>query len=406
MKGHVEPAGVGRHKLVIELGTGPDGKRRRTVRYIHGGKRKADAELVRLLRELETGQFVEPHRLTVGEYLRQWLATTQPKVEPKTYAFYREAIEVHLIPGLGHHALQKLSPLHLEAYYAQARTHGRRDGRGGLGPRTVLHHHRILREALGQAVRWRQLHHNPAEAVEPPRAPHAEAEPLAPEDLAALLAAVRGTRLYLPVLLALATGARRGEVLGLVWECVDLDRAELVIRRTLQQAGGEVYFTDTKSHRQRRVPLSPILLEALREEQARQAERRSLLGADYDDLGLVVCHEDGSRWSPQALSHAFAAQARKLGIRVTFHGLRHQHASLLFEEGVEPKVVSERLGHSGIGITLDLYTHLLPQQHRSAAAATETALRRVIAGAGLVPESVPGTERGSEGRVETEESRA
>lgn len=162
-----------------------------------------------MLHEMNMGSFVVPSRMTVDEYLEHWLSDyAKVNVTAKTFERYEEIVKKHLVPNLGHHVLAKLQPLHNQAYYSQALQNGRRDGKGGLSAQTVLHHHRILREALQQAVKWQLLARNPADAVEPPRPKRREMRALDEHQTARLLDAARGHRLYIPILLAVTTGMR------------------------------------------------------------------------------------------------------------------------------------------------------------------------------------------------------
>jgi len=284
---------------------------------------------------------------------------------------------LHLAPALGHHQLARLSPVHIQAYYSQALVSGRRHGEGGLSARTVLHHHRVLREALQQAVRWQLLARNPADAVEPPRPERREMKALDADDTRRLLAAAEDSRLYTPILLAVTTGMRRGEILGLLWQDVDLNAATATVCRSLQQVRGKVSFKQPKTARSRRLVTLPALaVDALIRHKARQAEIRLQLGPAYDDHGLVVANPDGMPMSPGAFTHAFILLAKKAGRpRLRFHDLRHGHASQLGRLNVPVKVISERLGHSSVAITLDLYSHVLPGMQEDAARKIDAALR-------------------------------
>ncbi|TDA65526.1 MAG: site-specific integrase [Clostridia bacterium] len=185
-----------------------------------------------------------------------------------------------------------------------------------------------------------------------------------------LLAATEGTPLYVIVYLAVNTGLRRGELLGLKWEDVDMGVGVAYIRRVLQKVGGHGYvFREPKTPKSRRsVALAPSVVEVLKKHRARQAEEKLLMGEDYNDLGLVLAQPDGSPINPSTLSGQFRRLAAKAGLHgLRFHDLRHTHATLTLKAGVHPKIVSERLGHSSVGITLDTYSHVLPGLQEEAA---------------------------------------
>ena len=170
MKGHLEERGKDRWYIVLEVGRDADGKRRRRRHTFNGTKTAAEREMVKLLRQLDTGTYLEPDRVTVAEYLQRWLADyAKPKVAPRTYERYEEIVRLHLSPELGHLKLAKLRPAHISSYYAKSLETGNKRNKGALSAQTVLHHHRVLKEALRQAVKWQLLYFNPAEAAQPPR---------------------------------------------------------------------------------------------------------------------------------------------------------------------------------------------------------------------------------------------
>ncbi len=377
MKGHVRQRG-GTWVFVLDLGRGSGGKRRQKWQGGFRTRKDAERELTRVLHELNTGAYVEPSKFTVSEYLGQWLEHyAKTNVAPKTAERYAEIVKVHLAPALGGHPLARLQPLHIQTYYSQALQSGRRDGQGGLSAQTVLHHHRVLREALRQAVKWQLLARNPADAVEPPRPRRHETRTLDEEATARLLEAVKGGRLYLPVLLAATTGMRRGEILALRWQDVDLRAGTLAVRQSMEQTREGCRFKQPKTQKSRRViALPPLAVEGLRRHKAEQAKQKLLLGPGYQDNGLVCAQPDGQPWSPGALTNAFRYVVRRAGYPgIRFHDLRHGHASQLLRAGIHPKVVSERLGHSTVGITLDTYSHVLPGLQEEAARRIDTALR-------------------------------
>lgn len=380
MKGHLEQRDKSRWSIVLELGRDAAGKRMRRRVTFHGTKRQAQDELARLIHELNTGVSVEPQRLDVGEYLEIWLRDyVAIGVAPRTGERYAEIVRKHLVPAFGHLKLAKLRPLHITAYYSEALKSGRLDGKGGLSAQTVLHHHRVLREALQQAVKWRLLAVNPADAVEPPRPQRNEMRVLTETETVALLAATRDTKLHVPVLLAVTTGLRAGELLAVRWQDVDLEAGTLSVVQTLQSTKAGLIFGQPKTRRSRRVvKLLPVAVEALREHRRDQVEARLQAGDVYVDHDLVFGREDGAPWHPGTFANDWKKFKRAQGLTLRFHDLRHTHATLLLRQGVHPKVVSERLGHSSVGITLDTYSHVLPDMQEDAAMKLETALSRAM----------------------------
>jgi integrase len=368
---------------VLYLGRDSNGKPRQKWVTVRGTKRDAERRLAELQHELNTGSYVEPSNLSLGQFLERWLDHAQTKVSAKTHERYGEIVRKHLAPALGHIPLEKLRPLHIQSYYDEALKSGRKNGSGGLSAQTVLHHHRVLHGALRQALRWQMLARNPAEAVQPPRPERAAIRVLSEDETTTLLGVAKPTRLYGPVLLAVATGMRRGEILALRWEDVDLAAAKLVVTRTLEQTRAGLSFKQPETAKSRRVvALGPLVVEALRSHRAAQAQERLRLGAAFIDSGLVFPHADGRPWEPDGFTETFLAFARKHGFAgLRFHDLRHTHATQLLRHGMHPKIVSERLGHSTIGITLDTYSHVLPDMQEEAARAADKVLSAALGGA-------------------------
>ncbi len=377
MKGHIRERGKNTWAIVLDLGRGADGKRKQKWHTVHGGKREAQRELARLLNEINTGSYVEPAKLTVAQYLEKWLAEyAKANVGARTYEFYAEVVHKHLIPALGHLPLPKLQPLHIQSYYTEAQKSGRRDGRGGLSAQSVLHHHRLLHTALGQAVRWQLLPRNPAASVEPPRVNEKEMQFLDAEGMQRLLEATEGTSLYIPILLAVATGMRRGEILGLRWEDVNLQTGTVSIRQSLEETAEGLSFKAPKTRSSKRtLHLPQMVTQALIRHKGTQAELKLAAGPTYQDQGLVIAWEDGRPLRPHYVTLAFTRLAQKLGLTLRFHDLRHTQATALIALGEHMKVISSRLGHSSIQITMDRYGHLLPGMDEAAARRLDNLLR-------------------------------
>jgi integrase len=375
MRGHIRNRGKKSWAIVIDLGRDNSGKRRQKWHSVQGTKKDAERELAKLLHQRNSGTYVAPGKLSVRELLEQWLNIIRPNVAPKTFERYQEIVRLHLVPALGHHGLHRVEPSHIASYYAQAQQTGRRKG-GGLSAQTVLHHHRVLHKALNTAVKHGLLGRNPSDAVEPPRPARKQAKALDETQAAALLEALKGTRYYAPSALALATGMRRGELLALTWPNVDLEKAEVMVCQSLEQTNAGVAVKSPKSGRGRRVALPDFAVESLRGHKTWQLEERLALGRAYTDHKLVFAREDGSPWPPDSFTSGFEAAVRRAGIsHVNFHALRHSHATLLLKDGVNPKVVSERLGHAKVGTTLDIYAHVLPGMQEDAARRVDQLLR-------------------------------
>ena len=235
MHGGILKRGKSTYSFVLELERGPDGKRRQKWITVQGTRKKAETERARSFAEAQTGTYIEPSKYSVGEFLKRWLTdSAKSAVTAKTFERYEEIINGSIIPALGSIPISRLKPMQIQSFYAKALESGRKkkrkDGKTGLSKRTVLQYHRVLHRALEQAVRWQVIPVNPARAVEPPKPERKEARVIDELRSVWLLEGLRGTRLYLPALIATATGMRRGEVLELRWSDVDFERGPQIER--------------------------------------------------------------------------------------------------------------------------------------------------------------------------------
>ena len=372
MKGHIRQRSKGSWTIWVELGHDPEtGRRKQQALTVRGSKKDAERELRAILTHIEVGAHVKPTKMTVGEYLEQWLRSyATVNTGPRTYEGYSGIVHAHLIPALGSISLVALQPQHIQAYYSKAIQSGRKDGKGGLSAQTICHDHRVLFEALRHAVKQDILIRNVAEAVDPPRPEHKEMSTLGPESVNKLLDAVRGTHYYDLYYTAIYTGLRRSELLALRWNHIDVELATLSVVETIHQLrNGEYVVRQPKSKRGRRlISLSPSLAILLRKHKEKQELDRMLLGKPLLPNDLVFSNPDGTPLRPNSITRHFKNLTDSIGLKgVRFHDLRHTHATLMLQQGIHPKIVSERLGHSSIAITLDTYSHILPGLQEAAA---------------------------------------
>jgi integrase len=322
---------------------------------------------------------LEPNKTTVAQFLDRWLDYIKAKVTPKTHERYVEIARKNLLPALGSIVLTKLKPMQIAEAYAKALSGGRRDGAGGLSPSTVHYMHRVLKQALAHGVRWQMLPRNPADAVDPPKVERSAMTTYDMTQTAALLDAVRGTRMFIPVVLGVLSGLRCGEIAALRWQHVDLAGGQLAVVESAEQTTAGVRYKQPKSGRGRTVALSGSVIEELRLHRVRQAEALLKIGVRQNETTFVCAREDGMPLQPRTLSQNWRRLAMAGPLpRIRFHDLRHAHATHLLASGVHPKVASERLGHSKVGITLDLYSHVLPGMQEDAAARIDEALRAAV----------------------------
>jgi integrase len=371
MRGTIKQRSKGSWTLWWDEPRAEDGKRRQRSKTIKGTKKDAETRLREILASLDSCSYVVPSKQTVGDFLIRWLKDyAAHNVRPRTLDGYRDIIEQHLIPSLGPIPLISLTPAHIQKYYSRALESGRLDGKGGLSARTVKHHHRLLVEALGHALKWGLVVRNVALAVTPPKPVNSEMHTLDNTGVHKLLEASRRTPYYPLIHLALYSGLRRSELLGLRWKNVDLGMATVSIVQVMHKLrDGSIVYSEPKTAKSRRmVVLTPTSALALKEHRQKQADLANRLGKPLSGDDLVFCNVDGTPLSPSTVSHAFLDIARKAGIKgIRLHDLRHSHASLMLKQNIHPKIVQERLGHSTIAITLDLYSHVTPGLQEAAA---------------------------------------
>lgn len=347
----------------------PDGTKRKVI---YGRKYKeVEKALAEARGDAARGLVFDADNLKLGEYLDRWLAdSVADTVRQTTFERYEQIVRVHIRPALGNLKLQNVTPAHVRGLY-------REKLEAGLSPRTVQYVHVTLHKALKQAVADGLIPRNATEAVRPPQVRKEEIKPLTAEQVKLLFESVRGDRLEALYILAVTTGLRQGELLGLKWEDVNLDAGTLQVRRTLTTAkDGPVLSTPKTKGSRRTVKLSETTLRALRIHLERQLREIDRAGDLWRENGLIFADEAGQPLDRRYITtHRFKPLLKHAGLpQIRFHDLRHTCATLLLTKNVNPKVVSEMLGHATIAITLDTYSHVLPNMQSEAAKAMEEAL--------------------------------
>ena len=373
MRGHIAKKGRRYYVVIYE---GVDSSTGRPKRRWHAaGETRAEAEklLAELVKRVHDGDYRAPDKITVGDYLlHRWLPAKRTRLKPTTAGVYERNIQLHINPNIGHVPLQRLQPEDLDGLYAKLLTAGRRNGKaGGLSARSVRAVHTTIQSALSDAVRKGTVVRNVADLADPPAAGRSEQamSVWTSEELRCFLEAISGHDLYPLYLLAATTGMRRGELAGLTWRNVDLDAARLTVDRQILSVGYNLVEGSLKSATSRRtIDLDPLTVTELRRHRRSQLEQRMATGRRSDD-GYVFAKPDGSPVHPDYISQTFRRAVAKLDVpRIRLHDLRHTHASILLQQGVNAKVVSERLGHSSVAFTMTVYQHVMPGMQAQAAA--------------------------------------
>jgi integrase len=333
-------------------------------------RKAAEAELRQFLTRLDTGGDPFPEQVTLRAFAERWMEHMESRIRPRTAYSYRQLLRDHLLPVMGDLRLDRIRPAHVQHALDQISAQG-------LAPRTVVKARGVLGGLMRSAQAWGLIVANPVQAVRPPRPERPRLDVPTADQLMDLVSAARGTLWEAPMLLAVATGARRSEVLGATWADVDLETGKLRVTRGLQRVNGELVFTQPKTDRARReIGLPRFALEPLRQHRAAQLVRRMALGPAWVDLGLVCDRGDGGPIHPDSFTHAFKKLAAKVGIPAgaRLHDTRHGVATALLSQGLHPAITSASLGHASPAFTMSTYQHVLDGMGSQAAAALDAAL--------------------------------
>ena len=371
MRGNIQQRSKGSWRLRYDGPPDLSGKRKQITETVKGTKKAAEQVLRERLATIETGGYVPKDKETVAQFMQRWLDTyAATNTRLRTQEGYKGNIRRYIIPAIGHVSLQGLTARHVQRMYSDLLNRG-------LSATTVLHVHRLLRKSISDAVKWGLLTRNVADAATPPRREQKEPVMWDAETVDRFMDAAKNSRFYHLYHLAVLTGMRRSELAGLKWENVDLVAGRLSIVNTLQRIPGHGLVESTpKTARSRRsVALKAIAINSLHSIRGRQIEEREAAGTAWRNTGYVFTQADGTLIDPESITRDFRGIVDRSGLPyLTLHGLRHAHATLALAAGVNPKIVSERLGHSTIAVTMDTYSHVLPGMQEEAAQAVENLL--------------------------------
>ena len=371
-RGQVITKGKNNHLVRVFLGTNADGRRRYHNKVIRGTKKEALQYQTSVLSDLDRGTFIEPSKETLNEYLDRWLNTSAaPRLRERTLRDYRSLLARYVRPVLGHKMLPAVMPLDIQDLYTSMLE-------SGLSPRTIRYTHAVLSSALKQAVKWQLLPRNAAEYVDLPRQKRTEMYAMSKDEVASFLATAKEDRWGTLFLLAVTTGMRPGEYMGLQWKDVNLDEGMIHVNKSLVRNKSEWRFDEPKTAKSRRtVKLAPTVVKSLRAHRSKQAAERLRAGIRYQDYDLVFATDTGQPLeSHNLIKRHFKPVLKQAGLQETIrlYDLRHTCATLLLAAGEHPKIVSEMLGHASIQLTLDTYSHVLPDMQQGAVAKLEDML--------------------------------
>lgn len=386
MKGNITRRGRESWRLKFDAGRDPD-TGERIIKYltIRGKRADAERELRKALDAVDEGRYCDAGKLTVGEFLDDWLEGRRHAISPRTAERYGELVRNHIKPAIGAVLLKQLTTARLNRFYGDKLRDGRLDGSGGLSPQSVKHLDRLLHKALRDAVRQRLIAINPANEVERPKVEKRPKPTLGADGLKTLLDAARGGPLHAPLFTILGTGLRRGEVLALAWRYVDLDAGTIQVVATVEETASGLRIKEPKSAAgRRRVDLPDSVVEVLRQHRHAQRQEHLQLGLGWSDDTLVfpsvTVGEDGTIRATARRPRNFTKSVTRLAASAGIKGFsphvgRHDHFTRLLEAGVHPKVAQVRAGHSSISVTLDVYSHATDSIQREAVERIENILK-------------------------------
>lgn len=377
-RGNIEKRGENRYRIRIYLGTGPDGKQLYHRETFKGTKKQAEKRLTELLREIDTGGYVEPNKITLGEYLEEWLDTkVRGRRRPTTVATYEKAVQ-RIVDKLGNVAIQKLTPLEVDKFYAWALREGGKGGRP-LSRSTVNQLHRVLHKALEDAVGYGIVARNvcDSDVIDVPTAGSRTKKVWTREEAQRFLEYTRDHRLFALFALALTTGLRRAELLGLKWSAVDLESCELTIEHTITAADGKVVIQDQAKTEESEaaVAISPAVAEILRKHRVQQTKERLAMGDRYTATDYVFTKVDGTIIRPDYLTKLFPKLCVSAGVpRINLHGTRHTYITDLLNRQVPAQVVQRRARHASWNTTVQMYGHVIKEVEERVAQETDDLL--------------------------------
>ena len=362
--------------------TGIDPKTGKQIQKSVYGKTQKEVrqKLTEITAELDAGTYQEPCKMTVDEWLDIWLKDYQIGVKPSTAYLYERQAKLYLRPELGSIPLESLKAHTIQHLYNKlSQEH---DGQPALSSKTIKNIHGVLHKALQQAVLLNYIRYNPTSACVLPKIIKKEIHPLTDQQTAQLLNLLKGSKYELPLTVDLFTGMREGELLGLMWDCVNFEKGTILIDKQLrkgQEKGGKYYFSPPKNNKSRTLTPAPYVMKLLRAQKIRQAEQKLMTGPAWEDTGLVFTNEFGRYVSYRALYDSFKRMVNQIGVPAArIHDLRHTYAVNCIRAGDDIKTVQSNLGHATAAFTLDVYGHFTDDMRTASSQRMEGFITKVL----------------------------
>lgn len=337
-------------------------------------------KLTAITAEIDDGTYMKPCRMTLDEWLDIWLRDYLTGVKPSTAYLYQRQAKLYIRPALGSVRLDRLEPHTIQRFYNSL--HEERDGKPPLSAKSIKNIHGILHKALQQAVLLNYLRTNPTNACILPKIIKKEIHPMDDRDTALFLEAIKGCRYELLLKVDLFTGLREGELLGLMWDCVDFEKGTILVNKQLrrsQRKGGTYYFSPPKNNKGRTITPAPYVMKLLQAQKVQQAKHRLMAGPAWEDSGLVFTNEFGRYVSYRAISDCFKRIVKRIGLPdARIHDLRHTYAVNCIRAGDDIKTVQSNLGHATAAFTLDVYGHFTDDMRSVSAQRMEGFITNVL----------------------------
>ncbi|CRK83432.1 tyrosine-type recombinase/integrase [Neobacillus massiliamazoniensis] len=376
--GYIEKRGQNSYRLVVNAGFDTDGSRiRRTKTVKCKNQTEAKIELAKFVTEIEAGEYITPEKMTFAAFIIEWKAKYASKqLEASTYETYKTLLENQILPKFGHKRMDQINTMQILNFLESLSQEGMRsDGKPGtLSSATIQFYHRVLKNIFSRAVDWKVIKENPVANIKKPKVDSKRAKVYTEEQVGMLMSYIANEdpKWKMIITLAISTGMRRGEILAIEWNHVDLEKRKIHIQQSLTYTKEKGYtFKEPKTKNSiRTISLSPIVTEQLRQYKLYKNKQKLRLGDKWkgNERNLLFSTWDGQPMYPSSISSWWRKRLKMYGLpQITFHELRHTSATLLINEGVHMKTISARLGHSKIGITMDLYGHALESADEAAA---------------------------------------